>query len=125
MSENGMGSPVARLLAKETLTQGMPLYSFGDGAIRIGETRVLLDLVVYAFNEGKTPEQITRSFPSLDIADVYTVIGFYLRNREEIDDYIRQRDKASEALRHEIESTPAYQAWRQRILERQAARQKV
>ena len=49
-----------------------------------------LDTVVYAFNQGAPPEAIVLSYPSLDLADVYAVINYYLYNRSAVDAYPRQ-----------------------------------
>lgn len=73
-----------------TLT--IPLRMDKDGAIRVGQTRVLLELVIHAYYEGETPEGIVERYPSLSTADVYAVIGYYLGNRNEIDAYVRQQD---------------------------------
>lgn len=43
--------------------------------ILIGDTRVTLDTVVDAFVSGATPEEIVHQDPSLDLADVYAVVG--------------------------------------------------
>jgi uncharacterized protein (DUF433 family) len=34
------------------------------GKIRVGETRVLLELVIQAFNQGELPEAIQDSYPT-------------------------------------------------------------
>lgn len=72
-----------------------------NGAHRIAGTRVSLDSLVYDFLEGKTPEQIVRSFPVLNLEQVYGAITFYLQNREEIDEYLRQGEIEFEKLRQE------------------------
>jgi uncharacterized protein (DUF433 family) len=58
----------------------IPLRTDADGAIRIGDTRVLLEIVIHAYQQGKTPQEIVDSFPSLEIEDVYAVIAYYLHN---------------------------------------------
>jgi len=45
------------------------------GAIRVGGTRVLLDLIVAAFNAGQSPETIADEYPSLTLADVYAAVA--------------------------------------------------
>ena len=49
----------------------LPLEPNDDGVILVGKTRVPLDTVVDAYNEGVMPEEIVRQYPSLDLADVY------------------------------------------------------
>lgn len=85
-------------------TERVPLRMDQTGSIRVGNTRVLLDLVISAHNAGAAPEQIVESYTTLDLADVYDVIAYYLRHRAEIDDYIAQRITEAEELRKEIEA---------------------
>jgi uncharacterized protein (DUF433 family) len=59
-----------------TLT--IPLRRDKHGAIRVGQTRVLLELVIHASFVGETPEGIVDSYPSLTTADVYAVLVYYL-----------------------------------------------
>ena len=95
----------------------VPLRTDDHGAIRIGKTRVLLELVIHAYYRGETPEGIVDSYPSLTTADVYAVIGYYLANRSEIDAYVRQRDAQAEKIVGEIETnlTTAARALRTRL----------
>ena len=74
-----------------------------DGVIRIGSTRVTLDTVVEAFCEGMTPERIAEQYPSVRLDEIYSAIAFYLRHREEVDAYLRQRRDQSDAVRRENE----------------------
>lgn len=69
-----------------------------NGAYRIADTRVSLDSVVYAFWDGETPETIARHFPALQLERVYGAIAFYLSNRQEIDEYMRQGEIEFEEL---------------------------
>jgi len=56
----------------------VPLASDADGVVRVGFSRVSLDTVVAAFREGMTPEGIVEQYPSLQLAAVYSVIGYVL-----------------------------------------------
>lgn len=98
-------------------TMSIPLRTDQHGAIRIGKTRVLLELVIHAYYLGETPEGIVESYPSLTTADVYAVIGYYLINREEIDAYVRQRDQQAEQIIHDMKATlsPETRALRTRL----------
>lgn len=51
---------------------------------RVGGTRVTLDTLVAAFEQGATTEEIAQQYPSPGLADVYSVIGYYLRRRDEV-----------------------------------------
>ncbi|ETW94182.1 MAG: hypothetical protein ETSY1_35955 [Candidatus Entotheonella factor] len=99
-------------------TQVVPMTVDRDGVIRVGETRVRLATVIFAFNEGCTPEDIVSQYPTLRLADVYAVIAYYLNDKAEIDDYIATRKKIATTLRHELEATSDYQQFRERLLAR-------
>ena len=77
-----------------------------DGALRVGRTGVTLETVLWAFQQGATPEDIKSQFPSLELADIYDVIAYYLRHRETVDEYLRQREQVyretSEQLQKEF-----------------------
>ena len=72
-------------------TEVIPLTVDAHGALRIGNTRVTLETVLAAFADGATAEEIVQQYPSLHLADVYSVIGYYLRHTSEIDAYLQQR----------------------------------
>jgi uncharacterized protein (DUF433 family) len=85
--------------------QAIPIREDDSGALRVGETRVLLELVVDAFEDGATPETIVQRYETLDLADVYAVLGYYLRHREEVTDYLRRRDEKAAEVWQRIETT--------------------
>jgi uncharacterized protein (DUF433 family) len=67
-------------------------YKTAEGGWRVADSRVSLDSVVYAYWEGKSPEAIVEEFPTLSAEQVYGAIAFYLRNREELDQYLSQQE---------------------------------
>lgn len=104
----------------------IPLRQDEHGAIRVGETRVLLDLVIHEFHNGATPEEIVESYDALSLGDVYSVLSYYLRNREAMDAYLRGRESEAQALRSEIESSqPPRQNLRAMLMARAKAREAV
>ena len=102
--------------APQTLT--VPLEAGQDGIIRIRGTRVRLDTVVYAFNEGATPEEILSQYPVLSLENVYAVIAYYLKNRMTVDAYLSRHKAEATIVREEIESKPEYKEFRERLLAR-------
>ena len=88
------------------------------GVLRVAGTRVSLDSVIYAFNEGATPEEIAQDFPTLDLAAIYVVVGYYLQNRAEVEQYLEQRKVDREELKREIETRLSPQGLRERLLTR-------
>src|SRR5947207_3149001 len=83
----------------------VPLHTDEHGAIRVGNTRVILDLVIYEFQNGASAESIVESYDVLDLADVYAVLSYYVRNPQAIDDYLRRREKEAQEIRAKIEAT--------------------
>jgi uncharacterized protein (DUF433 family) len=88
----------------EPLTVTVPLWQNPPGVFRVGNSRVLLELVLAAFKRGESPETIARSYRILRLADVYAVISRYLANPAPFDQYLRQCDEESEAVRRTLEA---------------------
>ncbi len=88
----------------QTTAEPIPLATDADGVVRVGSSRVTLDTVVAAFREGMTPEGIVEQYPSLRLAEVYSVIGYVLRHPEQVETYLRERERLAEAVRRENEA---------------------
>jgi uncharacterized protein (DUF433 family) len=82
----------------------VPLRLDETGTIRVGPSRVSLDVVLADYLGGLTPEEIVRELDTLSLADVYGAIAYYHRHREDIDEYLRQRRAEAEVLRRKIEA---------------------
>ena len=106
----------------EVITELVPLVMDKDGVVRVGDTRVTLDTVVAAFQEGATAEEIVQQYPSLQLADVYAVIGYYLRRRAEIESYLQQRQQQAAGVRSWNESRFDPGGVRDRLLARRATK---
>lgn len=91
----------------EPLTVTVPLREDPPGVFRVGKSRVLLELVLRAFQRGETPEGIVRSYRTLELPDVYAVITRYLANPEPFEEYLRQCDEQADAIRCGIEESQA------------------
>ncbi len=83
----------------------VPLHEDETGAIRVGNTRVLLELVIRAFQDGATPETIVQRYETLRLTDVYPVISYYLAHKQEVGEYLRQREEQAAEIRRKIEAT--------------------
>jgi uncharacterized protein (DUF433 family) len=88
----------------EPLTVAVPLWEDPRGVFRVGKSRVLLELVIRAFQRGQAPASIVQSYGSLKLLDVYAVVSYYLANPGPIDEYLRQCDLEAEAVRQMIEA---------------------
>jgi uncharacterized protein (DUF433 family) len=81
----------------------IPLVTEKNGVVRISKTRVTLDTVVTAFLDGSSAEEIKDQYPSLQLSDIYSVIGYYLRHQTEVDAYLLVRQQLASEVREEAE----------------------
>jgi len=87
-----------------TQPEAPPLREDASGAVRVGHSRVLLELVIRAFQDGATPEAIAQRYPTLPLPDVYAAITYYLRHPGDVEAYLTQREQQAEEVRQKIES---------------------
>ena len=85
------------------VTDPIPLVTDAHGVVRVGKTRVTIDTVIAAFLEGATAEGILEQYPSLQLSDIYSVIGYYLRHKAEVDTYLLERQNRAVEIRQEAE----------------------
>lgn len=97
-----------------------PLREDETGAIRIGDSRVLLELVIRAFQDGAAPETIVQRYSTLSLSDVYITIGYYLRHQQEIESYLNEREQLAASVRQRfLETQPDLSLIRSRLLSQQ------
>jgi len=96
----------------------VPLRIDSHGVLRICNTRIPIDTVVSSFIKGHNPEDISNDFPTLQLADIYTVIGYYLRHRADVDAYLREREQRAAEIRSEVETRFPRDGVRERLLAR-------
>ena len=89
-----------------------------DGVLRVGRTNVTIETVLWAFQEGATPDDIKRQFPSLELADIYDVIADYLRHHASVDEYLRQREQVYRETNDQLEQEFPQDGLRARLLSR-------
>jgi uncharacterized protein (DUF433 family) len=89
----------------EPLTIIVPLREDPSGVFRVGDSRVLLELVLDAFRRGESAEAIVRSYRTLRLADVYAVISRYLSDPDPFDEYLRRCDEEADAVRREMDAS--------------------
>jgi uncharacterized protein (DUF433 family) len=105
------------------LAEPTPLIVNADGAVLIGKTRVTLDSVIEMFETGATAEDITEQFSSLDLADVYATISYYLKHQDEVSQYLKAREQLNQQVRSENEQRFPSVGLRDRLLARRAAKE--
>jgi uncharacterized protein (DUF433 family) len=106
------------------VAQSLPLKTNADGVMLVGKTRVTLDTVVAAFDQGATAEEIVHRYPSLKLADVYAVIAFYLNHQQETEIYLQQRKQQARIIRQMNKSKLDPQVMRDRLLSRKIEKAK-
>jgi uncharacterized protein (DUF433 family) len=83
-------------------TDRLPFRVDDTGTVRVGGSRITLDLVVEQYENGMTPEDMIRAYDTLELADVYAVLAYYLRHGDEVRAYLKRRRDEADALRAKI-----------------------
>ena len=96
----------------------IPMATGADGVIRVSGTRVTLDSILLAFNDGLTPEEIAQQYPTVPLADIYHLIGYFLSHTTEMEEYLRRRQRESQEVRQQNEARWSPDGIRQRLLAR-------
>ena len=107
-------------MALRTTTEILPLSTDDDGVIRVGGTRVTLDTIIAAFIEGATAEEIAQQYPSVRLAENYSVNGYKLRRHDDNESYLKRRRKQADEARQQNEARLNPEGIRERLLARQA-----
>jgi uncharacterized protein (DUF433 family) len=101
-----------------TIREIVPIKKNKDGVILVSKTRVTLDTIVGAFNDGATAEEIAYQYPSVPLADIYSIIGYYLRQKKQVDMYLKRREKQAKEIRKLNEEKTNSSGIRERLLAR-------
>jgi len=97
-----------------------PLWADETGAVRVGNSRVLLELVIRSFQDGASPETIVHRYTTLSLSDVYNTIGYYLRHQEAVEVYLSQREAVAASVQQRLTSAqPDFSLIRSRLLSQQ------
>jgi len=87
------------VLSLAARSEYVPLAVGGGGVAYVGGTRVTLDTLVTAYEQGASPEEIVSRYTTLELADVYAIVTYYLRHREEVEEYLSRRRQRRSARR--------------------------
>jgi uncharacterized protein (DUF433 family) len=101
--DSPLKSSYAGLVELHAPSEQVPIQADVNGVIRVGGTRVTLDTVVAAFDAGATAEEIVQQYPSVALADICSVIPYYLRHQSEVRAYFAQRQRHATQVREENE----------------------
>jgi uncharacterized protein (DUF433 family) len=95
-----------------------PPLRHDNGILLVGDTRVALDTIVAAFQNGDTPEEIAQNYDALSLSEIYQTIGYYLAHQASLDAYLARRSEERAALRQEVEAQYDPTGIRARLLAR-------
>ena len=101
-----------------------PIRWLSNGAARVVDTRVPLELVLFSYKQGMRPEEIVECYSTLQLAEVYAVIAYYLRNTEEMEAYLQETEEVVAKAYAEWQATNPDPGFRERLRARQKAMQK-
>ena len=108
--------------------QTVPLTQTPEGVIRISDTRVPLETILYHYKQGASAEEIVNRFPAVSLGQVHAVLAYYLSHQVELDAYLQEQEEADAAFQKQLEANPQYQAdrvaFRERLMQRWTERQK-
>jgi uncharacterized protein (DUF433 family) len=79
----------------------------GTDAIRIKGTRVGIETVLRDYRSGASAEEIVLRYPTLSLEQIHAAITYYLRNRAEVDAYLRRWMDDGEAAWQEQQRNPS------------------
>jgi uncharacterized protein (DUF433 family) len=82
------------------------VHKHPSGVYRIGETKVSLDSIVYSYLNGDSAESIQEAFPALSTDEIKAAIDFYLANRAEVHEYLKEQEALWEKVKAEIDAKP-------------------
>ena len=94
---------------------GVPLTQDQHGSIRVTASRVTLDTIVHRYQIGDTVEDIHDGFPTVSVAQIKAVLGWYHNHQAEADEYLEAGEAEADRLQKEIESRPEYIALSEKI----------
>ena len=100
----------------ETLPAPVRLDEYG--VLRVADTRVSLDSVVYDFNRGADAAEIQQNFDTLSLAEVHAAIAYYLHNKEKVDAYLVEQEIEHKRMRAEHEAKYPPKLTREMLLAR-------
>jgi uncharacterized protein (DUF433 family) len=96
-------------------------YQTPEGGWRVSGSRVSIDSIIFAYWDGRAPEEIRWMYPTLSLEQIHGAIACYLHHQEMFDEYMKRQQERLEKLRAEWE--PRNRELRARIRQRVEDRQ--
>ncbi len=102
------GSNTARakieLMSLTLAPMPVPLREEPDGSIRVGGSRMLLEVFVTIYaRDGVSAAEMIEYYPSISPADVHLTIAYYEAHRAEVDAYLEERAAAWDVWQADFE----------------------
>ena len=85
--------------------QKVPLTSDPNGVLFVTGTRVSLHSIVGMFEDGASAEEIAHEYDSVELSDVYSIIAYYLRNKEAVAASLQSEETHSEEAARRFEQS--------------------
>jgi uncharacterized protein (DUF433 family) len=98
----------------------VPLTRDGAGRLVVVGTRVPLDTLVAAFQRGESPEEIHEGFPTVSLGDIYAVLTYCVRHRDEVNVYLAERRTRRAQVQADVEARFPPDGLRAKLLARLA-----
>ncbi len=95
----------------------VPLYwAEGGQVVRVCGSRISLDNIIARYRRGYTPQMIADSYPSVELADIFLLISYYLRNKDSVHAYLGEREEraheiSARAFADGLMSQESWQEW--------------
>ena len=108
-----------------TLKTPLPEFLTTDafGYVQVSGSRIGLEILIRGYDHGDSPEMLALEYPSVSLANIHKVIAFYLDHRDDVDRYIAEDEAVMETRRAAASRGPSVEELRQRLAERQLAKQ--
>lgn len=98
----------------------VPLALVEGGQLRVAGTRIPFQMIVYAYREGASTEEILERLPTLKADDLYSLLAYYLRHKAEVDAYVLEQEHLEDQWQEKIEARFPQSGLRQKLLVRRA-----
>ena len=82
----------------------VPLERTTKGQLRVQGTRVPLDCIIPAYQQGASAEEIVQRFPSLQLADVHLILGYYLHHRQAVEAYLQTQQLKAQKAQQQLQN---------------------
>lgn len=86
-----------------------------DGHLHLTGHRIGLQDILYCYRDGYSPEMLLSEFPTLNLALIHKVLGFYLESQSVIDAYLAGCEAEVEQQRAAAVAGPSRTELRRRL----------